>query len=302
MVTQPGSFRSQLWILIKLRFLILWKSPRLWFFHLLLLVPRLLLDILVCATKTKEEYRETDSKIFIIRLQSLIFCLCSGVFLFMLVNDNQSSRRHLFRILGVKPSAYYCGYLFSDYVFYIVPVIVLIVLCTFMQYGLFTWFAVVKTLSLFSFGMVLIPITYLLSFVFPDQDHAFKNSGIILYTVGFLIADAIASIQDSFYVVHDHDLYKLIGMLYPFIFHYWTQGYTEYDTHGRDRDVNYWAQIGYCGLETLIGVGLVCWAMRWERAGFIRLQKAEKEKPRGEDSLVVDPSDLVFEELPPGDC
>ena len=55
-----------------------------------------------------------------------------------------------------------------------------------------------------SFGFVVIPITYLIGFAFRDYDNAFRNSGLILYTVGFLIADAISSITKAeFYKYRD---------------------------------------------------------------------------------------------------
>lgn len=47
------------------------------------------------------------------------------------------------------------------------------------------------------FGFVLIPITYLIGFAFREYDNAFRNSGLILYTLGFLIADAICSITKA---------------------------------------------------------------------------------------------------------
>jgi len=51
-----------------------------------------------------------------------------------------------------------------------------------------------KISCMVSFGFAIVPITYLIGFAFKDYDNAFRNSGLILYTLGFMIADAISTL------------------------------------------------------------------------------------------------------------
>lgn len=67
-------------------------------------------------------------------------------------------------------------------------------------------------------------MTYLLGFAFKDYDNAFRNSGLILYTLGFMIADAIISVSKAhFYEYNETDTsFKYAAMIDPFLFYYWT--------------------------------------------------------------------------------
>lgn len=64
--------------------------------------------------------------ILIIRFQTLVFCLASGVFLYVLGNDFQSHRRFVLRLIGLRTLPYYCAYYLFDYLFYITPSIIII--------------------------------------------------------------------------------------------------------------------------------------------------------------------------------
>ena len=80
-------------ILIKLRLLILRKSPRFWLYHSLLIVPRFAVQFLVWLTRPEhfmDELLMSELRIFAIRLQSIIFSMCSGVFLILFVSDLQT--------------------------------------------------------------------------------------------------------------------------------------------------------------------------------------------------------------------
>ena len=135
----------------------------------------------------------------------------------------------------------------------------------------------IKTLNLTVYGIVIIPITYLLSFLFKDQETAFKNSGLILYFFGFLIADTFSSVlEDDFYLVHSDQLWKLAIMLNPFMFNYWTLGYPSKDKHPQEQDFNFNCQIIFCGVQFVIAMFLLWFVMLLDRIRFRRVQGFDK--------------------------
>ena len=100
-------------------------------------------------------------------------------------------------MMGLRTVPYYIGYFISDYIFYIIPNLLVVVLCNSLSITLFTDYQIVKISCMVTFGAILIPLSYLIGFVFKDYDNAFRNSGLILYTFGFLTADAISCISHT---------------------------------------------------------------------------------------------------------
>ena len=131
------------------------------------------------------------------------------------------------RNMGLRTVPYYIGYYICDYIFYIIPNMIIVIACNCMRLVLFTDYQIVKVSCMVAFGSVLIPISYLIGFVFKEYDNAFRNSGLILYTFGFLVADAISSISHSEFYKIDQDLsrYRFFAMIDPFVFYYWAQGF-----------------------------------------------------------------------------
>lgn len=113
-----------------------------------------------------------------------------------------------------------------------------------------------KICSIFSFGFVIIPLTYLIGFAFRDYDNAFRNSGIILYTFGFMIADAFISIsQATFYKYNGGSTAKFTAMIDPFLFYYWTQGFPVANTFPAPGDSLLGGiQLGLCGAQVVLGL------------------------------------------------
>lgn len=206
--------------MIQLRLKIFYKSPRMWIFFLTLGLPRLCLDLMIKSFAPMKD--DPQIMMIVIRTQTIVFCLVSGIFLYVLGNDFISQRRFLMRMMGLRPVPYYIGYYICDYIFYMTPNLMIVVFCNAMQLSLFTDYQLVKISCMIAFGFVLIPITYLIGFAFREYDNAFRNSGLILYTFGFLIADAICSMTKSqFYKHYEEQNFRFLAMLDPFIFYYW---------------------------------------------------------------------------------
>ena len=70
------------------------------------------------------------------------------------------------RLIGLNDRAYFIGHFLCDYLFYVAPTFLIIVMCLIADYRLFSDYSIVKSLSMLSFGFVIIPVNYLLSFLF----------------------------------------------------------------------------------------------------------------------------------------
>ena len=109
------------------------------------------------------------------------------------------------------------------------PVLLIIIATSLFQGAYFLDYMLIKVLNMFSFGFVILPLIYLFSFVFSDQETAFKYSGVVIYAFGFFIADSLACIYETkFYTLYTGSVWsKYPLMIYPFVFNYWTLGYAE---------------------------------------------------------------------------
>ena len=55
--------------------------------------------------------------------------ISSGAFAVTIAKDREDKLRYLLNLSGIKPVAYYLGILISDFIIYIVPLSLLVVLC-----------------------------------------------------------------------------------------------------------------------------------------------------------------------------
>eukprot|EP00347_Sterkiella_histriomuscorum_P008930 403343198 len=267
----------QIILMIQLRFKIFSKSPRMWIFFFTLFLPRLTLDIMIRFFAPSKD--DPQIMIIVIRTQTIVFCLVSGIFLYVLGNDFISQRRYLMRMMGLKPIPYYIGYYISDYIFYITPNMMIVIICNAMSLQLFTDYQIVKISCMVSFGFVLIPITYLIGFAFRDYDNAFRNSGLILFTFGFLIADAISSITKAQFYHYEDDLrpYKFLAMIDPFVFYYWAQGFAvENNMPEKGDHLMMSLQLSFCFIQIFIGLLLLSFVIFLDVRILKRVHKTEK--------------------------
>jgi len=70
------------------------------------------------------------------------------------------------RFMGLRTIPYYFGYFLSDYIFYMIPNIIFIVVsnCTFLE--IFTDYQVIKISGIISFGLVIVPLNYIICLSF----------------------------------------------------------------------------------------------------------------------------------------
>ena len=104
------------------------------------------------------------------------FSLCSGLFILSPVTDKQNKLRHLMNFVGMKPGAYYVGSFFADFLLFTIPTLGFIILLFPLDIKYFimngAWASLL--LIMITFGVSLITLTYLFSFVFSSANNAFK--------------------------------------------------------------------------------------------------------------------------------
>lgn len=124
------------------------------------------------------------------------FSLCSGLFILAPVADKENKLRHLLNFIGMKPIAYYVGSYLTDIVFFMVPTIGFIIILFPLNVRYFiingTWALLLAVMT--TFGLSMISLTYLLSFMFVNANNAFKYSGIIFLLIGLFLPGIVGGI------------------------------------------------------------------------------------------------------------
>lgn len=124
------------------------------------------------------------------------FSLCSGLFILAPVADKENKLRHLLNFIGMKPIAYYVGSYLTDIVFFMVPTIGFIIILFPLNVRYFiingTWALLLAVMT--TFGLSMISLTYLLSFMFVNANNAFKYSGVIFLLIGLFLPGIVGGI------------------------------------------------------------------------------------------------------------
>jgi hypothetical protein len=127
------------------------------------------------------------------------FSLCSGLFILAPVADKENKLRHLLNFIGMKPLAYYTGSYLTDLVFFMVPTLGFIILLFPLNVRYFiingTWALLLASMT--TFGLSMISLTYLLSFMYVNANNAFKYSGIIFLLIGLFIPGIVGGILSA---------------------------------------------------------------------------------------------------------
>lgn len=124
------------------------------------------------------------------------FSLCSGLFIIAPVSDKECKMRQMLTFIGMKPISYYTGSFLADLVLFIIPSMGFVALLFPLGIKLFimdgTWallFVVMVT-----FGLSLISVTYLFSFLYSNPNTAFRQIGIIYYLGGTILPLVVSTI------------------------------------------------------------------------------------------------------------
>jgi hypothetical protein len=124
------------------------------------------------------------------------FSLCSGMFILSPVSDKENKLRHLLNFIGMKSISYYVGNFLADVVLFIIPTIGFIILLFPLDVKYFimngSWALLLA--MMISFGVSMITLTYLFSFLFTNANNAFKTIGVIFLIGGSIVPAFIGDI------------------------------------------------------------------------------------------------------------
>lgn len=121
------------------------------------------------------------------------FSLCTGLFILAPVADREQKLRQMLNFIGMKTVSYFTGNFLADLVLFTIPTLGFTVLLfplgvTYLiKDGAWALFLAI----MITFGLSLIALTYLLSFLFKSANTAFKTIGIV-YFIGGCILPTVA--------------------------------------------------------------------------------------------------------------
>lgn len=196
MRTQPNTtFCTQLTAMIVRRYLVFFREPRQWFMvigpFINVLSMILLVDVMVLAisgnasAETKKIMQLLTSDFFPFFLL-YGFCTSSGIYMIVSLFDKEKKLRQYMYLAGVGPLPYYFGLFIADYSLYLLTQTI---------FALFVWVMKLKVFAsqmgqflalMATFGMVLIPFTYMFQHFFKNSDSAFRFIGVTYILLGIL--------------------------------------------------------------------------------------------------------------------
>jgi len=98
--------------------------------------------------------------------------------------------------VGMKPLAYYQGNIIADFILFSIPTLGFIILLfpLDIKYFIMNGSWAVFLASMLSFGIGMITLTYLFSFMFSSANVAFKNIGIVYIIGGTFLPSIVGSL------------------------------------------------------------------------------------------------------------
>ena len=106
--------------------------------------------------------------------------ISSGLFIITPVTDRQDKLRYLLNFAGITPFSYYMGLFLADCILFITPCILIILLAIILQLETITKNAWHILLALTAFGIVYMPVNYLIAHMFSQTETAFKYQGFVI--------------------------------------------------------------------------------------------------------------------------
>jgi hypothetical protein len=204
-----------------------YREPRMW---LLLASPfiTILLSFLILSAfiPKRSDDIDPDLRKFLTLLVSsmfsffvlLGFSLCSGLYIIQPVLDKELKLRNLMHFVGMKSLAYYFGSFVSDMILFSIPTIGFIGLLFPLGVTYFimdgAWAVLLATMI--AFGVALINLTYLFSFIFTNHNNAFKQIGIIYLLGGSIVPNILGGIFTGASGTQNFKYFRYAMLINPF--------------------------------------------------------------------------------------
>jgi hypothetical protein len=121
--------------------------------------------------------------------------------------------------VGMKPLAYYVGNIIADFILFSIPTVGFIILLFPLDIKYFimngSWAVFLATML--SFGIAMITLTYLFSFMFSSANVAFKNIGIVYLIGGTVLPSIVGSLFGALFQSIDAiKVFRYIFLIDPF--------------------------------------------------------------------------------------
>lgn len=198
-----SSFFSQFAAMFCRRFIVFIREPRQWFltvspFINVLTTFLILYSVLDAAPdKHKELARKVLNYVVAIMFPYILnagYATCSGIYMLMPIEERMKQTRHILKMSGLKTPAYWLGLFTADYILFMIPTALFVLLVMFSGLQIFGEYLGIFIGGMLSFGFAVISLTYLLSTFFSTQDAAIKCNIILQLLVGTLLPLIIITI------------------------------------------------------------------------------------------------------------
>lgn len=112
------------------------------------------------------------------------YATTSGIYMLMPIEERMKQTRHILKISGIKTVPYWLGLFTADYLLYLIPTFLFVMLVAFSGLRIFGDHLVEFIFVLLGFGFAIISVTYLLASFFSNQDAAIKCNILIQILLG----------------------------------------------------------------------------------------------------------------------
>lgn len=115
------------------------------------------------------------------------FSICAGLYILTFVSDRETKLRYLYNFVGLKPSAYIVGNFIFDVVPFMISTGIFISMIYIMNltYLYKSWKIILGVMA--TFGLEIITLTYLVSFIFKNSVYAFNKIGMWYVIFGLIL-------------------------------------------------------------------------------------------------------------------
>jgi len=115
------------------------------------------------------------------------FSICAGLYILTFVSDRETKLRYLFNFVGLKPSAYLVGNFIFDIVPFMISTGIFIAMLYILnlKYLYAGWDMILGIMA--CFGIEIITLTYLVSFIFKKSVYAFNKIGMWYVIFGLVL-------------------------------------------------------------------------------------------------------------------
>lgn len=123
------------------------------------------------------------------------FCTSSGIYMITSLFDKEKKLRQYMYLSGVGPVSYYLGMFTADFLLFFVTEMAFLLFIFAFRLEMYSSQFWKFSINMTTFGLVLIPFTYMFQHFFSNADSAFRFIGLAYLVVGLLLPLALVMIS-----------------------------------------------------------------------------------------------------------